>query len=165
MHETGLGWFMGWEHVWYVGTGWRKRLVVTFLAWLSASALSRAAAPLLGTSCSSLARYLCPMDLHSCKSLRHRPNGWREPGDSSGGSAQGLKQQLHAGRYAPPEGLVTPLQNRGRCAVRTGWHERAHPSPRGASGASQPAHPPWEISAWRSHPSVPMPYCWASGGM
>lgn len=54
MHETGLGWFMGWKHIWYVGTGWRKRLVVMLLgghAWLWSSALSKAAFLLLRTGC------------------------------------------------------------------------------------------------------------------
>ena len=92
---------MGWEHIWYVGTGWRKRLVVTLLgghAWLRSSVLSRAATPLLGTSCRTGWPGTCvPWAYKAVKA-------WDTDlttGEGSTGravvSAQCLKQQLHTG--------------------------------------------------------------------
>lgn len=146
MRETGLGWFMGWDHIWYVGTGWRKRLVITLLgghAWLWSSALSRAAAPLLGTLC----RTSWP---GTCVPWAYRAVKARDTDLRGEGTMGRAVVSLHAawssssmlGQYTPPEGLVSLVQNRGRCAVEPGWHERAYPSPRSASGVSQPAYPP-----------------------
>lgn len=128
MHETGLGWFMGWEHIWYVGTGWRKRLVVMLLgghAGLWSSALSRAATPLLGTPCRTGWTDTCvPWAARAIKA-------WVQSQGVRG--AQGRQQCL----CTVPEAAAPQHQGSGdsglkqrevSCAARLGWH-RAHPSP------------------------------------
>lgn len=115
MHETGLGWFMGWEHIWYVGTGWRKRLVVMQLgghAGLWCSALSREHC--WGQDVEQVGWFLCPMGWPGYKNLSNRAKAW---GGSTGRAVVSLHNAWRSSSTSP--GAL--VWNRGRCAVLAGW--------------------------------------------
>lgn len=164
MHETGLGWFMGWEHIWYVGAGWRKRLVVMLLAGhagLWSSALSRAATPVLGTWCRTGWSGTCvPWADQAIKAWVPEPKHEGSTGRAVL-SAQCLKQQPHSTRSSGDPALT----QREVCCARLGCHrERTH-HPALLEGCHSLHTPPRKSLPVHLTRKVPTPYCWALEGM
>lgn len=156
--ETGLGWLMEWEHMWYIGTGWRKRLVITLLGGYALYAPVPWALtelqPNAGDNLKNrMTGYLCSMGLQVCKSLRHR--AIRIKGEQCSLCVMlkaSLMQQLCSGRVLTTRSStwsmeLTLVQKQGRYAIGPGWRGAAHSSLHSASTMSQLVSSLWDISA------------------
>lgn len=157
MCATGLGWFMGWQEIWYVGTGWRKRLTVTLLgghAWLWSSAFSSATTPLPGTSCRTSWPGTCvPWAYKAVRTWNTKQRGEGSTGTAamplhSAWSSSSTLGQHHQKVWWPW------CRAEGHVLLGLG-DTRAHPSPQcqwGVTACVPPPHLHPEISAWQPYP-------------